>query len=68
MIMWFVSTVVEDCKNGRKMKTHGINMPNGFLGKVFLTVFLLHVRVLFTVYYVLMTKHTKKGFRRLTVA
>lgn len=43
MIMLCVSTVVEDCKNGRKMKTRGINMPNGILGKVFFTVLLLHV-------------------------
>lgn len=35
MIMLCVSTVVEDCKNGRKMKTHGINMPSGILGEVF---------------------------------
>lgn len=43
VIMLCVSTVVEDCKNGRKMKTHGINMPNGFPGKLYFAVFLWHV-------------------------
>lgn len=37
MIMLCVSTVVEDCRSGRKMKTLGINMPSGFLGKACLS-------------------------------